>query len=397
MTTPELFGFYSSILLILGLFQGLFEGLIRNSSSRLAKDPVIFTLIETLSRKFSYIGSVALACFATFQYFRMEVGAFALLEVLPLLLAPYVLVKSSKIQRQFQLEGRWGELLVSRIIGSLVALVVFLIAMNQSVSLFWAALFLPISEMIVFLLLRTKTKRELIANDSRAINSALIPARREIGSFLAFQSLTWVQSQTDRFLVSLFASPVSVGLFFMTSALSRLPSEISIGSLTSLLRNQLSPDLQLDARQRLTVDCGQRLLVLNLFIYIVGGSLSILFIEKLNPDFAMVPLLVLVLSASIFARGTASTLWTRAIFETGTSGTRKTQVSSIALTVIGGGIVCLNLAWGVAFLVLREIATAMWILWKWKNFSTRSLTLQTIAFTLLSLVVASLSSLEIAS
>jgi hypothetical protein len=327
----------------------------------------------------------------------MEVGAFALLEVLPLLLAPYVLVKSSKIQRQFQLEGRWGELLVSRIIGSLVALVVFLIAMNQSVSLFWAALFLPISEMIVFLLLRTKTKRELIANDSRAINSALIPARREIGSFLAFQSLTWVQSQTDRFLVSLFASPVSVGLFFMTSALSRLPSEISIGSLTSLLRNQLSPDLQLDARQRLTVDCGQRLLVLNLFIYIVGGSLSILFIEKLNPDFAMVPLLVLVLSASIFARGTASTLWTRAIFETGTSGTRKTQVSSIALTVIGGGIVCLNLAWGVAFLVLREIATAMWILWKWKNFSTRSLTLQTIAFTLLSLVVASLSSLEIAS
>jgi hypothetical protein len=397
VTTPELFGFYSSILLILGLFQGLFEGLIRNSSSRLAKDPVIFTLIETLSRKFSYIGSVALACFATFQYFRMEVGAFALLEVLPLLLAPYVLVKSSKIQRQFQLEGRWGELLVSRIIGSLVALVVFLIAMNQSVSLFWAALFLPISEMIVFLLLRTKTKRELIANDSRAINSALIPARREIGSFLAFQSLTWVQSQTDRFLVSLFASPVSVGLFFMTSALSRLPSEISIGSLTSLLRNQLSPDLQLDARQRLTVDCGQRLLVLNLFIYIVGGSLSILFIEKLNPDFAMVPLLVLVLSASIFARGTASTLWTRAIFETGTSGTRKTQVSSIALTVIGGGIVCLNLAWGVAFLVLREIATAMWILWKWKNFSTRSLTLQTIAFTLLSLVVASLSSLEIAS
>jgi len=377
LVTPDLYGFYSSILLPLGLFQGLFEGLLRNTSSRLASDTSIQGLMQKIVRKAAYFWFFVLSLFTLFQSIRMGIGSVELLSVAPILITPFILTKSAAIQRQFQLDNKWWLIFRARSIGSSVCLGICLLGLYATRSLFWAALFLPVSEIVIYLMLNKKIKREPNYPAIQVFKTKILEARREIGSFLIFQGFFWVQSSVDRLIVSLFASASNTGLFFFSTAISRLPSEISIGTMNTLLRNGLHEKQEEDQKNRLTIASARKLLLLNSLIFLLVSGLAVYLIPKLNTHLSKTSLLILILSCSAFFRGTSSTLWTRSIFERGAEGTRVTQLSSILFTAIGGLVCCFDLFAGVTFMAFREIATSIWVLWNWRYFGSTRLFIET--------------------
>ena len=380
LATPTEYGFFAAMLLPIGFFQACVEGAIRGSSSKLFDTESSRQFVLNFSRKAAILATPVIVTYGVVLTLKNQFSLSTLLMVSPLFLTPLITVYSAWVQRLVQLEGKWSKLASVRVLVTSITLPCSLLSLFFTDSLLAAALFLPVTELALFFSLRSGLNSTEMAV---AADKNLVSARREIGEFIPFQARFWMINQADRLIVGILGSPHVVGLYLLASAIARLPVEITTGTLNTIFRNKLRSGTSNSERLALSRRIALQLRLLNTMAIILSTLLVGLFLSKINQDLNAIVYVVPLLMSPIFLRDAASIAWTSSIHDHGVRGKSKTQLFSILTTITTGVIVSQNFVLGSIAVATREILTSCWILWRWRSHATLSITLPSLALSLL--------------
>lgn len=367
LASPALYGFFASLLIPIGFFQACVEGLIRGSSTKLFSSESSSRLLLNFCRKAAWAASPLLILYSLYLTIKSQYTWLEFALISPLLLTPLVVVNSAWIQRVLQISQKWRLIASRRVAITAVTLPSCLMAIFGTNSLLAAALFMPLTEFLIYLSLRSKLPPP---SEGLPVESSFITVRREMGEFIPFQARFWMITQSDRLVVGLLASAHLSGLYLLASAIARLPGEITTGTLNAILRNKLRVGLSEVDKDLLSIKTVRTLRLLNSIALVSGFLLASAALARVNPELEKIAYLVPLLMSPIFLKDVASVVWTRSIFENGVAGKGKTQTLSILLTLACGVVASQNLIVGAIVIALREILTSTWILWRWRNYAS---------------------------
>ncbi len=366
----ETLGFYATITLVLGLYQAIFEGLIRQVSGRFFISDVSANEIKRIALAGSLLFSLILPVVIIGYGIRHSISLELVLSAIPLTLAPIALALSTFEQRVAQTQQRWKLLATARLRTLTPVFLICAAGTFFTGDLLFPSLLLPISETLLFLILRAKRVSFSLTDE---LNFERPRDNREIGGMLFFQLTSWINTQADRVVLALLASSRTLGIYTLASSIAKVPTEMVTFGLLSRQRALLANNSSAVERNAIT----SRRVILHVMatfaMYLVTICISLLLI-LFWPKFEEVARIIPLLATPTFISSTAAVVWVSSINDIGAKGKTKIQVVNTVLAGLGAGVAAFDLVLGCSLIALREMMSGSWILYRWKDlYDTRKL------------------------
>jgi len=201
-----------------------------------------------------------------------------------------------------------------------------------------------------------------------------------------YQAIGWLRVQVDRLVLIVGGSAVSLGLYSLAFAASRVLLEAPLGTMLNVLRSDLARSAgdDLGIGRRITKDFSIRLQVIGvgLCIFVVAAVrpvLALLLAAEWDEALNLVPILAI----SVFPTIQSWTLGAAASHFGIVSKGYASQATGIALGVVVGVLLLWNLQAGCWMFVVREIVVAAIASAAYRSLVTRKALTWCIAATIL--------------
>jgi hypothetical protein len=380
----ETLGFYATVTLVLGLYQAVFEGLIRNISGR-------FFLFSSTSRELKKIGLAGSFIFSFLvglviveSGLRHEVSPVLIASAIPICVTPVLISLSSFQQRAAQTKNAWSKIVRARLLSTLPIFVFCMVGTYLTANLFFPALFIPLTELVMLILLRANRAEHM---EPKAQERETLRGKREIGGMILFQASSWLKSQADRVVMAISASAQIMGIYFIAASIARVPTEMLTYGLLSQQRALLANEPRAEHRKLIT-DSRLRLhfwaALLTYSVSILGSVLLYSYSQK----FVIVATVIPILASPTFLSSASAVIWASSINDEGSMGKNRSQIWNTLIVGLMALIASRDIILGCLLLSIREIFNGLWITYKWRYLYSRSRIILPLASTIAALGLA---------
>lgn len=296
---PAEVGVYALSMMLVMLVQTMTDGSVRGIAISSVPSRKGRRFISKYQRWASLLGTAVIALgLVGIWWFLEEDLRPAVLGALPLLLMPVATAVRVRVVADLQLHGSWQPLARYQAVATFVSLAVSIPVLYATRSIFASSLQAVLTELLfTWAVIRAGKSVHLQVSDAQ-IQEAL---RRRPGPELAhisgYQFLGWVQSQADRFLVSIFAGPAALGQWSFAQNIARAAGDSLAASTTNVLRPAIfSGDAAAERRdgQKLLDRALAMILTIELIVVVVAlTALPLILSSEWDPAIAAVPMMAL--------------------------------------------------------------------------------------------------------
>jgi O-antigen/teichoic acid export membrane protein len=243
VTDPQSFGLYNWAVLVLSLFGTITDTPIRY----LAAENVGCRSGRRYLRRYAVlsgvVGLVVMTCgvwlVASLAYAGPTSQGLALL--CPLILIPPAQALAVQPVAQLQREGRWGQVSLFRVISSLLGVAIGIPVVFLSRSVFGACIALMLAELsFAALILIQSAKRDLPSMQTDQSEDDVTRFWSTYRHMATYTSLGWLQGQSERVFLGLWAGTSVLGTYSLGSAIGRIAADPINDSQAGVLRIDLA-------------------------------------------------------------------------------------------------------------------------------------------------------------
>ena len=380
-TDPSAVGIYTTVVIMLSLYQVGFDLPLRQVSFRALGMINGYAVVRRMLFGGSFTASILLCAFIIIYVvsgmMQLAVGA----SMLPLCAVPLASAIGAMNMVALQISGQWRSVAIIRITSLLLSLAVTVPLVATTRNLVFAAIQLPLAELVVSLLARWRAcLRPPLSGASG------IPVQKLVQQNAVYQAIGWLRVQVDRLVLIVGGSAVSLGLYSLAFAASRVLLEAPLGTMFNVLRSDLARSAgdDLEIGRQITKDFSIRLQVIGVGLCVfvvttVRPVLALLLAPEWDEALNLIPILVI----SVFPSVQSWTLDAAASHFGIVSKGYASQATGIALGVVVGILLLWNLQAGCWMFVVREIVVAAIASAAYRSLVTRKALIWCIAATVL--------------
>lgn len=390
---PGKVGFYSACFIVLTLYQGWFEGPVRQASQRLFRDPEGRSYLHSLVRRGGVIGAIVIivGVLGIGIYFgspASDLTPMIFISLVPLL-SSASMMRIIVVQRQ----GQWGRLANYRLIASLSALLLAVPTLLLTGSLWAVPIQAVVAEAIPLLLLRrvlvTRTEIEVPSTASKE-------SRSHVWQSVGPQIFGWIRVQTDRVILIVLGAASTLGVYSMALSVARVPLEAAMQGFVNHLRTELATNpYEAEHGRRVLYSFHKRSYLVSIsymaIVVLLGIPLLKLFLSK---EWHAIYPAISVLAVSAIPLVHSTGLMNTLIHFGRHKKIYPTQTIGIILAVVGGVVLSWDLYVGAWIFVLREAVVAVALTFVGRDFVTRRGLALLIAYVLAGVLISFISFLS---
>jgi len=356
LTDPSAVGTYTTVVIVLSLYQVGFDLPLRQASFRALGTVDGDEVVRRILLRGSYLATVLLCGLLTVFVTsgKMQAGAGA--SMLPLCAVPLASALGALSVVALQKSGQWRAVAVIRLSSLLLSLAVTVPLVAATRNLAFAAIQLPLAELIVSMLSRWRS-----VGRSPLSGSSGGPIQRLVWQNGIYQAIGWFRVQVDRLVLIVVGSATSLGLYSLAFAASRLLLEAPLGTMLNVLRSDLARSAydDISVGREITQHFSIRLQMMGVglcavVVVIAWPVLALLLAPEWDDALDLVPILII----SVFSTVQSWTLGTAASHFGFVSRGYASQAAGIVLGVVVGVLLFWNLQAGCWMFVAREIVVA---------------------------------------